>query len=77
MTNSWTYPIKGDIHYFTRAGDQQYSPSGVLRSVALFIDQTLTKDKYATIEGMMFYPEDKGWSAMVAVYHDKPNDNAA
>lgn len=68
--NSWTYPIRGDIHYFTKAGTNQYSPSGVLRSMALFIDGVQSED--CTVEAIVVYPEDKGWSGLVAVYYDRP-----
>ncbi len=68
--SSWTWPITGDIHYFTRGGDHQYSPSGVLRSMALFIDGVQSDE--CSIEAIVGYPEDKGWSGMVAVYYDKP-----
>lgn len=71
--NSWTYPIDGHIHYFTKAGTNQYSPSGVLRSMALFIDSV--QSDHASIEAIVVYPEDKGWSGMVAVYYDKPAGN--
>jgi hypothetical protein len=83
MGNSWTYPISGDMvkfedegsaefdtamHYFTRA-KQGYSPSGLLRSMALFIDGL---PDTASVEAMMSYPELGAWSGLVAVYHDRP-----
>lgn len=83
MTNSWTYPISGDViklgpedghivevptelHYFTKQKGS-YSPSGVLRSVALFIDGL---SEFDSVESMSFFPELGGWAATVAVYHD-------
>lgn len=87
--NSWTYPISGNTYHFPeREGDASftsethyftksvggYSPSGVLRSVALFIDGLAES---GSVEAMMFYPEfrDQGettWAAMISVYYDRP-----
>ncbi len=89
-TNSWNYPISGEISHFPDKGEASftaevsyftravggYSPSGVLRSVALFIDGL---SDTASVEAMMFYPEfrdeqgETTWAAMVSVYHDKPS----
>lgn len=82
--SSWTYPISGEIahfppeeisfdstmHYFTRA-KEGYSVSGVLRSMALFVDGL---PDTASVEAVMIYPEGdrEGWAGMVAVYKDKP-----
>lgn len=81
MGNSWTYPISGDMvkfedngsaefdtamHYFTKAG-KGYSVSGLLRSMALFVDGLSDTD---SVEAVMVYPELGAWSGLVAVYHD-------
>lgn len=83
--NSWTYPIAGeivklgpddshivelpvDMHYFTKQSGA-YSPSGVLRSVALYIDGL---SEWDSVESMSFFPEMAGWAATIAVYHDTP-----
>lgn len=68
--SSWTYPISGDIHYFARDDKAKggYTSSGVLRSMALFIDG-LANDQ--SVEAIMAYPERDGWSGMVAVYQDR------
>lgn len=84
-TNSWTYPLAGsvikfpaddehiveldtELHYFTKQSGS-YTPSGVLRSVALFIDQL---PEWDSVESMSFFPEMQGWAATIAVYHDRP-----
>jgi hypothetical protein len=85
--SSWAYPIAGQVaqfpegdaefdvkmHYFTKAREQ-YTPSGVLRSMALFIDGL---EETQSVEAMFVYPEftegyGQGWAGMVAVYHDRP-----
>ena len=80
--SSWTYPIDGeiarfpepeveiptDLHYFTKSKGS-YTPSGVLRSMALYIDQLGQDD---TVEAVVTFPELGGWAGMVAVYHDRP-----
>lgn len=88
--NSWTYPIKGEhkrfpepdqpasfdaeAHYFTKAKGG-YSASGVLRSIALFIDGLPKAD---SVENISVYPEYRDgetvdrWGGMVTVYHDRP-----
>lgn len=89
MTNSWTYPISGEIakfpeggeasvdtelHYFTKSVGG-YSVSGVLRSMALFIDGLSNN---SSVEAVFIYPEyreyasETTWAGMVAVYHDRP-----
>lgn len=85
MGKSWTYPISGQVtklgpedghivelptemHYFTKQSGS-YTPSGVLRSVALFIDGL---GEWDSVESMSFFPELGGWAATVAVYHDLP-----
>lgn len=90
MTNSWAYPISGEIKHFPDKGEAEftaevsyftravggYSPSGVLRSVALFLDGL---PDTASVEALMFYPEfrdgvdETTWAGMVAVYYDKPS----
>lgn len=85
--SSWHYPIAGEVakfpegdaefnvamHYFTKAREQ-YTPSGVLRSMALFIDGL---EEHQSVEAMFTYPEYSegaglGWAGMVAVYNDRP-----
>lgn len=86
--NSWTYPITGEIkhfpdkgeasfhaevHYFTRTVGG-YSPSGILRSMALFIDGL---SETSSVEAMSVYPEyrdgpETTWAGMVSVYYDPP-----
>lgn len=79
--SSWTYPIDGEIkkfpepevniptdtHYFTKSKGF-YTPSGVLRSVALYIDGL---GQYDSVEAMTFFPEMQGWAGMISVYHDR------
>lgn len=92
MTSSWTYPISGeikkfpdrgeaefpaDVHYFTKSVGG-YSVSGVLRSMALFIDGLPDTD---SVEAVTVYPEYRDdfavtWAGMVTVYHDKPAASA-
>lgn len=57
-----------ELHYFTKQ-QGSYTPSGALRSVALFIDGL---SEWESVEAMMFFPEMSGWGAMVTVYHDTP-----
>lgn len=86
---SWLYPIQGentrfdgeaeevlpaDAHYFSKGG-KGYSASGVLRSMALFIDQLGELD---SVEAVAIYPEFRNagdadrWAGIVTVYRDKP-----
>jgi hypothetical protein len=81
MGNSWTYPIQGDIkkfpepevdiptetHYFTKTKGS-YTVSGVLRSMALFIDGL---GEYDSVEAVSVFPELGGWAGMVTVYYDR------
>jgi hypothetical protein len=86
VTNSWTYPINGDIikfptaeveiptetHYFTKQKGV-YSVSGVLRSMALFVDGLGEDD---SVEAVSVFPEMGGWAGMVTVYYDRhPTSN--
>lgn len=57
-----------ELHYFTKQ-QGSYTPSGVLRSVALFIDGL---SEWESVECMQFFPEQGGWGGMVTVYHDTP-----
>jgi hypothetical protein len=57
-----------ELHYFTKQ-QGSYTPSGVLRSVALFIDGL---SEWESVEAMTFFPEQGGWGAMITVYHDSP-----
>lgn len=85
MGNSWTYPVAGsvarvgpedghvvevdtELHYFTKQ-QGSYSPSGILRSMALFIDGLAEWD---SVEAITVFPELGGWAGMLAVYHDTP-----
>jgi hypothetical protein len=64
------YPLKGEIEYFNRAGERGYSPSGVLRAMAMHIDGvTADRDRRRTVEGVMVYPNEHGWAATV-LYQD-------
>lgn len=74
--SSWTYPINGDIHYFTRDDKLKgaYTSSGVLRSMALFIDGLPNNH---SVEAIVAYPERDGWSGMVAVFADNVAPAAA
>lgn len=91
MANSWNYPIAGavtrigpeedhvvelpvEMHYFTKQSGS-YTPSGVLRSVALFLDGL--DAELDSVESMTFFPELGGWAATIAVYHDQPSAQRA
>ena len=85
--NSWTYPINGDIvkfpepeveiptetHYFTKSKGS-YTVSGVLRSMALFIDGL---GEYDSVEAVSVFPELGGWAGMVTVYYDRMSEPAS
>jgi hypothetical protein len=60
--------VPTELHYFTKQGGT-YTPSGVLRSMALFIDGLAEWD---SVENITVFPELGGWAGMVAVYHDMP-----
>jgi len=90
MGNSWNYPVAGsvsklgpddghvvevdtELHYFTKQTGS-YTPSGILRSMALFIDGLTEWD---SVEAITVFPELGGWAGMLAVYHDSPPENAS
>jgi hypothetical protein len=88
---SWIYPIQGEharfpdtqvesaveARYFSKGG-KGYSLSGVLRSMALFIDQL---DQTDSVEAISVYPEFRNgddadrWAGIVTVYRDKLASN--
>lgn len=64
------YPLVGEIVYFCRPGGRGYTPSGVLRAMAMHIDGvTADRKRRRTVEAVMVYPNEYGWAGSV-LYQD-------
>lgn len=64
------YPLKGEIIYFCRPGRRGYTPSGLLRAIAMHADGvTADRKRKRSVEAIVIYPNEYGWAGTV-LYQD-------